>query len=282
MATATTGQLTVTYAELIRRLADEFGDLVMLTATANGNVGKTTFIDTQNVNTGTEDLDGREITFMSGTNAGLSRTITDTTDTTGTLTFAAVTAQTATSDTAEVTNKRGKGFLRSEYKRWINRAIDAAAGLALIEVKGTIGTAFSQSDSYITIPAALSEVFKVEYQGANSEWSEIKKASRWGNDGWTALRGEGKVRIVGAPAAYANGKTVQVWGYGRQDRLSADSDTCAIDTEWLIAWAAYHMAKSNLDRRPDLAQLVMAWGNDMARNEGRLRRNRHPDTVAIR
>lgn len=282
MATATTGQLTVTYAELIRRLADEFGDLVTLTATAAGNVGGTTMIDTENVNTGTEDLDGREITFMSGTNIGLSRTITATTDTTGTITFAAVTGQVASGVTAEVTNKRGKGFRRSEYKRWINRAIDAAAGLALIEVLGVIPGTFSQSDGYITIPVALSEVFKVEYEGANDEWSEIKKASRWGNDGWTGLRGEGKVRIVGSPAAYANGKTVQVWGYGRQDRLSADSDTCAIDTEWLIAYAAYHMARSNLDRRPELSQLVVDSKDTMMRTEGRLRRNRHSDTVGIR
>jgi hypothetical protein len=34
MATASTGVLTVTFEELIRRLADEFGDLVKLTASA--------------------------------------------------------------------------------------------------------------------------------------------------------------------------------------------------------------------------------------------------------
>ena len=154
--------------------------------------------------------------------------------------------------------------------------------MALIEAVGTIATAFSQTTGYITVPASLSEVFKVEYQDANGYWNEIKKASRWGNDGWTAIKGSGIVRVVGPPAAYANGRTVQLWGYGRQDRLSADSDTCAIDTEWIIAYAAFHMAKANLDRRPDLAQLVMTWATDMGRSEGRLRRSRHPDTMGVR
>jgi hypothetical protein len=282
MATATTGVLTVTFDELIRRLADEFGDLVVLTATANGAVGKTTFVDTERVNTGTEDLDGREITFTSGSNDGLSRTITSSVDTTGTLTFAAVTAQTATSDTAEVTNKRGRGFLRAEYKRWINRAIDRAAGLAKIEALGTVSGLFSVDDPETTVPAALTEVFKVEWQDSNGFWNEIRKASRWGNDGWTAIRGSGKVRIMGAPARQANGRTLQVWGYARQDTLSADSDTCALDTDWVIAWAAYHMGRANLDRKPELASTLMLMERDERMDEARLRRLRHPDTMSVR
>jgi hypothetical protein len=282
MATATTGVLTVSFEELIRRLADEFGDLIMLTATANGAADGTTLIDTQRINTGTEELTGREIYVTSGTNDGLSRTISATTDTTGTLTVAAMTGQVLSGVTAEVYNKRGRGFLRTEYKRWINRAIDRAAGLAKLEALGTVSGLFSVDDPETTVPAALTEVFKVEWQDSNGFWNEIRKASRWGNDGWTAIRGSGKVRIMGAPARQANGRTLQVWGYARQDTLSADSDTCALDTDWVIAWAAYHMGRANLDRKPELASTLMLMERDERMDEARLRRLRHPDTMSVR
>ena len=52
MATAATGALTVSLAELVRRLADEFGDLIKLTATATGTT--TTLIDTQRITTASD------------------------------------------------------------------------------------------------------------------------------------------------------------------------------------------------------------------------------------
>lgn len=282
MATASTGALTITLANLVRRLADEFGDLVQLTATANGTT--TTFLDTKNVNTGAEELTGREIYFTSGTNSGLARRITATTDSTGTLTFAAVTTSTATSDTADVFNKRGRGFLRAEYVRWLNRAIDRAWAVARIEALGTVSGTFSADDPEVTVPVALTEVFKVEWQDSSGLWNEVKKAPRWGSDGWTAIRGSGKVRIMGAPAWQANGRTLQVWGYARQDNLSADSDTCALDTDWVISWAAYHMAKSAVASglKPELENTVMLMREDARMDEARLRRLRHPDTMAVR
>ena len=285
MATAATGKLTVTLAELVRRLADEFGDLVRITTTSAGDAGGTTAIDSQAVNTGKEDLGGRQIYFTSGANNTEARTITSTTDTTNTITFIpAATAQVASGVTAEVYNKRGHGFLRDEYVRALNRAIDDAAGIALIAVVDTdaVPGNFDKDSPEITVDTQISEVFKVEHDDADGFWYEVRKAPRWGGDGWVALPASGKIRLTGKPAWDADGNTVQVWGYGRQAALSASADTVAMDPGWLIARAAFHLAKGNLDRRPELGGLLMLYRDEAVRREGALRVIRHPDAAPVR
>ena len=203
------------------------------------------------------------------------------TDTSGTVTFAAMTGQVLSEVTAELYNKRGHGFRRAEYTRALNKAIDDASGLGLIEVFDSTGGTFDADSPEITLDVQFQEIYKVEYTDADGFFHEVKKAPRWGGEGWTGLTGQGKIRIEGQPGQLADGRTLQIWGYGRQASLSADSDTCALDTTWLIARAKYRLADANGDRRPDLAGKLMLYRADAKDLEARLRKLRHADAMRV-
>ena len=243
VSAATSGALTRTLQKLRRDIADKLDDYVALTATANGNAGATTLIDTYHINAGTEHFNGRDLLCINGTNAGLKRRITATVDTTGTLTLnSALTAQTLTNDTFDVFNRRGVGFPAERYTRAINNAINAAFPSAVIQVDATITGAFDADTPEIVIPAAVTEVITLEAQDSNGDWHVVPKARSRGGDGWFADPSDGGLRLHGARAWATDTLSLRVFGYGRQDELSAESDTCAIRPEFIVAHAAYHLA----------------------------------------
>lgn len=258
VVSASAASLTQTLAQLRRRLARELGDYTQLTCTANGTT--TTLIDTQRVNSATQDMRGRIIVSTNGTNNGLQRVVTSFTDSTGTLTFAALTAATATNDTFDVFNKRGKGFAPSDYDAAINDAINDAFPLCLIEQVATITPAFdADAGGELTVPASFVYVHTVEYQDEDGYWHNLPRSSRHAGYGWTADAAAGELRILGAPGRSIDGFTVRLTGYGRQGTLSSDSDTCAIPAEWLIYKAAAALCLSAIDKDPTYGPKVSVY-----------------------
>lgn len=282
VSAATSGALTQTFAQLRQRLADKFEDLVQLTATANGNVGKTTLIDTYHINPGTEHYNGRDVLCTSGTNAGLKRRVTGTADTTGTLTLnTALTAATATNDTFDVFNRRGRGFTIDQYNRAINNAINDAFPASVIEVVATITGAFDVDTPEITVPSSLVEVSALEAQDSTGDWRIVPKARSRGGDGWYPDKASGQLRLYGRNAWTVDTLSLRVFGLGRQATLSAESDICAIRPEFIVAHAAYHLALGAVGNE-DMAVRVNSLKRELDEQRVMIRKFREPSSAKVR
>lgn len=281
MATASTAQLTVTRQELRRRVASRFGDYLLLTATAD-SADTTHLTDTLNINTGAEHFNGRVLWFADGDNAGAQARVTATDDTTGKLTFApAVGTIPATGDTVESYNRRGTGFLPAQIHDAINNAIDDAFPLGMIEATQTLSGSFSADSPSMTITASLYDIYRVEFQDTDSYWHVIPPASGTNEWGWKPFPG-GTIDILGWPAEMADTYTIRVTGYGRQDRLSTDTDTCALSPEWLVVRAAYHLALGAMMRSTEFGPLASQLDKESQKLKTRIRTLRRPGSQRVR
>lgn len=279
MATATTGQLTQTLAQLRKRVAERLGDYDELTATSNGTT--TTFIDVLFVNTASENMKGRFMVLSDGT----VHRITGFNDSTNTLTFAPVassTSYTATNSVASLYNKRGAGFSPAQYKTAINNAINDAFPLGLIKVRASVSATFDVDTPEITIPASITHVQAVEWESTDGLWHELPRSNRAGEYGWSADPTAGELRLLGGPADLADGRSLRIIGYGRQAELSSDSDTCALSAEFIVSRACYHMCYSALDKDQKFRDAATTYEREASRLRNRLRTYKDPGTIAVR
>lgn len=283
MATATTGQLTRTFQQLRQQTADKFEDLVQLVATASGNVGATTIVDTYHINDGTEHFNGRDVLSTHATNnPGLKRRVTATNSTTGTITLnSALTTQTATSDTFDVFNRRGRGFTIDQYNRAINNAILAAYPGAVIQVVASITAAFDVDTPEITVPASVTEVITLEAKDTSGDWHVVPKARSRGGEGWWPDQNAGQLRLHGRNAWDVDTLSLRVHGYGRQDVLSAETDTCAIRPEFVVAHAAYSLALGAVGNE-DMAIRVNSLKRELDEQRVAVRKLREPSGAKVR
>lgn len=279
MATATTGQLTLTLAQLRQRVARRFGDYDPLTATSNGTTS--TFIDTTRINTATESCVGRELLASDGT----SHFVTAQVDATGTLTFTPVVASattTATAQLASLFNKRGKGFKSWDYKDAINDAINDAYPLGLIEMYDDVVATLNRETPAITVPVAFTHVHTISFTDSDGFLHVLPQGSKTNEVGWTADPAEGKIRILGRAGWLADGLAVNFTGYGRQDTLTAESDTCALNAEYIVARACYHLSYAALDKDAKFQQAATTYLNESQKIRTRIRTERRPGTVRVR
>lgn len=278
---APTSALVLTLADVRRRVADRFGDLTQLATTALGTT--TTLIDTLNVSTAAENYTGCWLSFTSGTNNGLMRRVSSTTDSTSTLTFTPATpAVVAANTTVDVFNKRGHGFTVLEYNRAINNAINDVFPLGLIELETTITAVFDADNPSVPVPAGMAEVFMIESvddDGFRHRVIPSRQNNEWG---WIADPALGEIRILGWPASQIDGLTIRLTGYGRQPALASDSDTCALNVEFIVARAAYHLALGAIMRDTSFTNQVADFRNESERLRIRVRTIRKPGTVRVR
>lgn len=279
MATATTGILTQTLAQLRERVARRLGDFEELTGTTNGTT--TTFIDAINVNSATEDMKGRILVLSTGT----VHRITAMVDATSTLTFTPAASSVTlveVGDVVTIYNKRGKGFTPAQYKAAINDAINDAFPLGRIEIVSTISGTFASTTPEITVPVSMTRVHTVEWKDTEGDWHVIMKGSRSNEMGWRADPSAGEIRLQGIAAVQAHGFVVRVTGYGRQDTLSSDSDTCALNAEYIVARACYHLTYGNIERDEKYAQTTTGYEKEAKSLRIRLRRIERTDSELIR
>jgi hypothetical protein len=269
-----------TRAQLRARLMDVFLDGVQLTFTANGST--TTCLDTFNVNTGSESFDGRDIIFTNSTNIGLVSRITGTNATTGTLTFAPARTSTLSTETADVVNRRGKGFTAGEYHRAINSAIEEINGLTLVPVISSISDAYSVSTQTFTVPTTVKEIYLVEYQDGNDDWREIPPAGSRGGIGWTAEPSAGVIRIKGNVAEMADGYSLRTHGYAEQAALTSETSVCAFDGAGVVAMAAYTLCRGALDRDQRFGTMLLTLKDDYEKAKARMWWLRDPQSVIVR
>lgn len=280
ISSAATGGLTQTRAQLRRLVAKRFGDHTALVATANGTT--TTILDTYHVNDGTHHFNGCDIICLNGTNANLRRRVKATATSTGTLTLnSALTAATATSDTFDCFNRAARGYTAEQYDDAINAAIIDAYPAGMIHVVATVGTAFDAETPEVTVPAALVDVTDVELQDSDGDWHIVPKARARGGDGWWADKAAGQLRLHGRAAWMADELTLRMHGLGRQDTLSTDSDVCALNVEYIVAHAAYHLALGYVGN-DDMAVRVNDLRSQYNAARSRMRTYRPPHAARVR
>ena len=205
-----------------------------------------------------------------------------TADTTGTLTLnTALTAATATNDTFDVFNRRGRGFTIDQYNRAINNAINDAFPASVIEVVATITGAFDADTPEITVPASLVEVSALEAQDSTGDWRIVPKARSRGGDGWYPDKASGELRLYGRNAWTVDTLSLRVFGLGRQGTLSAESDTCVIRPEFIVAHAAYHLALGAVGNE-DMAVRVNSLKRELDEQRVMIRKFREPSSAKVR
>jgi hypothetical protein len=265
-----------TRKQLRQRVASLFDDLTELVATGNGTT--LTFVDTFNVNTGSESFDGCEIHFTSGSNLDLNSRVTATTAASGTLTFTPARTSTATSDTAELYNRRNRGFRVQDYHRAINQAIEEYQGIAMIPVIESIAAAYDAETQTFAIPSTTLEVHTVEYQDSDDLWQRIRPARPRGGFGWTFEAPSSVIRIEGDPAWEADGYSLRIHGYKRQDALTADTSVVPFDSTALVYTAAANLCLSKVGADSRYASMAVSFRQSAAMNAGRVRTLRTPGT----
>ena len=284
MATATTAQNPISRAELRRRVVQRLGDGgQLLTATGNGSTS--TFVDALDISTAAETFDGEWIYFVSGTagNIGKTARVLSTTKETNTITFTpAVPSNTATGDVIETTNFRGIGFRPDQVNNAINNAINDAFPLGMIKLSSDVTGYDVTPPGTISVPDNFYYVSSVAFLDTEGAEHPVLRATRSNYYGWNANAVTGEISIAGGPGWLANGMTIRLTGYGRQDILSADTDTCLLRAEPIIDRACYHLALSKISSDPSYGQMVNVFKNDLQRSWSRLRTPFDPSLTLVR
>lgn len=207
------------------------GDLDILTATDAGSTS--TFVDALNLAVENNSFAGRLGYFSGGTAGNLYRTVRIESNTKGTtqLTFTpTVPSSTATGDTLELYNRDGQGPTVGEIHNAINRCIAFVAESVLTEVLDTADT-FDVDAPTLDVPSTWRRVIAVEYQDDLDDWHAIPPADLLADPVNRTMR------IDHWPRVLADTRQVRLRGYTIAGALAADTDSTAVDAEWLI-WEA--------------------------------------------
>jgi hypothetical protein len=117
-------------------------------------------------------------------------------------------------------NKRGKGFLSFEYDSAINAAINDAYPIGADPVRvSTITPAFDGGSPEVTVPASDDHVKRWSGRTRTASGTWCRQATRTSEYGWLADPSAGELRILGDPAWMIDGFDLRITGYGRQDVL---------------------------------------------------------------
>jgi hypothetical protein len=239
--------MSATLRDLRRDISDRLGDLLIITATADGS--DSTFTDQSNLIG--ENYAGRQLYIADAeddANVGLTRFVDSFTLTSRTITFSpALPGEIHEGDEAELHNTRGVGWRVEEKHRAINRAIRSSGAMVPKVVQLT--TAFSQTTETITIPSQLKLVNQVEWEDTDGYWRSVTRAAGWGRGGWWILPG-GTLSVTGSFAWDMDGYPVRLSGYGDPDELVDDAAETEVDAEYVIAQTTVELLKAQLVRNP--------------------------------
>lgn len=272
---------TTTRQALRQEIGRLTGDMLKCTATATGTT--TTFIDKLRLYRGDGSMEGRIGWVAAGTTANLYSMVrvTGNTRSTFTVTFAdtALTSATATGDVIEFWNERGQGYWPDDVNTEINAAITAVADQVTTPADTEIDD-FDFDDPYVDIPAGWLYFGGAFYEDADGLWIEIP-ATENHMEIDTQSR---TIRLKGEARRLADTYTVKLIGDIASTTLSADTDTTAVNPEWLTNYVAMRLMQPALRRsttkNDDLAtRLAFAEKKEM---ESRGRARTRPQGIARR
>jgi hypothetical protein len=254
---------TLSTRKSIRRRAGRLtGDLLLCTATSSSTT--TTFIDVLNLNHENSIFRNRQGIFSGGTSANLGRVVrVESNDkSTQTLTFTPAAASIpAVGDELELWNERDEGVTPSTVNEMISDAITDLGDFAIQPV--TSDSVSFDFDSHII---AIDDL-EVDESTDGVNWEAITGVDwRDGDDetfAWNKVdsadleidRYARTITIKGRHRRLLDGSLVRVRGANTATALSVDSDTTAVNFEWLTHQVAAGIIRHRMERAHNAKEL---------------------------
>lgn len=245
---------TTTLLQLMADIGDELGDLIVLTATADGST--TQFVSTSDMLYGDDGLNGREAWYVTAVNAGNTSTrrlVTATAETTGTITVTpAWPAISKATDVVYLFNSKATGVTIPEIRRKINQLIRRVRSELALAVADTPAT-FSLTSPTINIPTAWDYLLglQVEQPPASSGlWTNWKGEEPYEINFWDTPK---TVTIKHRFRTTLNARRVRLIGGNDLTELTLDTDTTTVPAAWLAKTAAYELLEAAYARAGDAA-----------------------------
>lgn len=222
-----------TLRDLRRLIGDVTGDLLVITATSTGATN--TIADTARLadrGDRAPSIVNRILYFSTDAdtaNLGHQAAVTDYASSTRTITFTPAAPTAPTSGTsAELWSVAERIGSIGAIHRLINYAIKQVEDIAGLEEYSTPAVTFDARTGLIDIPSTWAEVGGVEWTDGTGYARELPSR-------WLKVRPAGrKLEIVGRGAGLANRRSVRLWGYKRQNALSAETDSTDVDAAWIV------------------------------------------------
>jgi hypothetical protein len=237
---------------LRRKILRQLGDLIVVTATANGT--NVTLIDQAHLIGEPDAYRGRSIYFTGGTsdNLGEERYITGSIKTARNVSFDyPLPEATAIGDEAEICNMKGTGYKFQDVHDAIDSAIDNGADMALVPAYELVSSYFDDSAGTVAIPDAWVGIGGIQWRDADDEeWQLLNMSSRAVGSGWSIDRANRVVDIAGYTARRINSKQVRLYGFTRPGALVNDDDTTPLDAEWLVKEAMSQLVYAAFMKNP--------------------------------
>ena len=276
-----------TLNDLIRVVAIRLGDHQELTATSNGALNGSTFVDTLNLAAiQANAFKGAELymtTVGNAANLGKSVRVLTSSPVDGTLALTpSLPAQVVTGDVAELVNLEGKGYTRQRIRNALNAAIQSAGTGTLVPISQIVLDPYSAQQTYLDIPPAFTHLYRVEHETSPDVWAEVPQsyANNVGHTGWSVDQATGSLYISGYERNWANGHTVRLYGYGRPSTLTAGTDVTILDQEWLVSTACHYLTLSRGD--PRTMQVASMFKNEADLLRAKIMTQMEPNTVRVR
>lgn len=234
-----------TRTSIRRRIGRLFGDLLLCTATSDGDVSFAN--DTLNLWRANDELKGRHVYFSGGTSANLGRSarITASTQSDGGILFTpSLPSAVATGDVFEIWNTRNLGLTVQEVHDQINFCISDVSDLVVMAASESLGT-FSYASPVMNLPSGWRFFSGLDYQDLLGIWHPIQKGD------WRLDEAARTIEIRNRPRWKADALSVRARGYTVPALLDSDDDTTGLNAEWLAYQAAANLAMSVSPRALD-------------------------------
>lgn len=275
--TVATGLITVaggtgvTRRDLRRQVLRGVGDLVVLTATADGT--NVSFPDYINLVGEVNRYKGQRVIITGGTpeNIGQERYVQGSSNTYRLLDFGVdLPAQVHLGDEAELFSDLGKGYRFQDVNEAINQSISSVRNTALVPAEFD-SPSFVQADG-IEIPVNYRTIEYVKWlQTTNDatcdQWRSVMKAKKPGGTGWWVNRATRTIEINGWDWNIVAGRSIRVTGLVSPDLLYDDDDMTDLDEEWLVMSAQAIMTRARYFRMatPETERLMYMMSSEATR-----------------
>jgi hypothetical protein len=266
VSTATVvGDMGTTRKELRRAIADELGELLIVTATS-ASPSNLQFVDAINLVGPDNKHAGRRFMATAGTGANLlrERVVVASSRTGTSLELSlALPEIPQTGDEAELLNDKGQGWSFALIHRLINKNIRDSGSLHRAELMATLGIPFAASsyaDATVTLPAEFREIYALEYLDDSSQWRTLDLQGPRDRGGYRVNGVGGVLTVSGNSVSSLVGKQLRAWGYGVPSILSADADVTSVSADWLVQRVVAQLLRigSHFNRLGDTPQTSQA------------------------
>lgn len=275
--------------ELIQMIADNLQDLLQITATANGALDGSTWIDALNASAvSPKSSKGSDlfVTLATGANQWReSRVLDSVTASVPTFTLTpALPEQVLAGDQADIKNLQSQGFRHQTYVRVINQAIGLSWPNHLAPLTYAPTDPFAQSAPLIAIPSNFTHIASVSWLDTLGNWQAIAPApfGEIGWEGWAWDPASQSIVVGGQQAWWANANAVQITGYGKAQALALPTDKTDVDPMWIVAVATKALQRSRGKSDAKALAISMADANDAQYNLARMTTDLPADVVQIR